>query len=234
VNDDDHTLPQPMTGAAGIATQPEGRILDPIDRYSEILFGLLMVLTFTGTLSVATAGKEDVRTMLIAAIGCNAAWGFVDGVMYVLRGLVARGRQVILGRAVREATRPEDGQRLIADELGPLAAGLGAPELEHIRRGILARPSQGVKAVGPTARDFKGALAVFLLVFASTLPVVLPFVFIADLRQAMRVSAAIAIVIMFRCGYVWGRYAGLVAWRSGLVMVLLGVAVELVVIALGG
>jgi hypothetical protein len=50
----------------------------------------------------------------------------------------------------------------------------------------------------------------------------------------MRVSAAIAIVIMFRCGYVWGRYAGLVAWRSGLVMVLLGVAVELVVIALGG
>lgn len=227
-------MAESTTRAEGNTEQREGRILDPIDRYSEILFGLLMVLTFTGTLSVTTAGKEDVRTMLIAAIGCNAAWGFVDGVMYVLRGLVARGRQAILGRAVRKATRPEDGQRLIADELGPLAAGLGVPELEHIRQWIIARPSQGAQTVRLTARDFKGALGVFLLVFASTFPVVLPFVFIADLRLAMRVSGAIAIVIMFRCGYVWGRYAGLVAWRSGLVMVLLGVAVELVIIALGG
>lgn len=40
-----------------------------------------MVLTFTGTLSAATAGREDVRIMLLAAIGCNAAWGIVDGVM---------------------------------------------------------------------------------------------------------------------------------------------------------
>jgi hypothetical protein len=71
----------------------DSRILDPIDRNSEILFGLFMVLTFTGTLSVATAGRDDVKLMLVAAIGCNIAWGFVDGVMYVLRNLVARARR---------------------------------------------------------------------------------------------------------------------------------------------
>lgn len=43
---------------------------DPIDRNAEILFGLFMALTFTGTLSVATAGRHDVRLVLIAAIGC--------------------------------------------------------------------------------------------------------------------------------------------------------------------
>jgi hypothetical protein len=32
-----------------------------------------MVLTFTGSLSVAEAGREDVRTMLIGALGCNIA-----------------------------------------------------------------------------------------------------------------------------------------------------------------
>jgi len=32
------------------------RVLDPIDRVSEVLFGLIMVLTFTGSLSVAEAG----------------------------------------------------------------------------------------------------------------------------------------------------------------------------------
>lgn len=54
---------------AGDNTQP-WRVLDPVDRISELLFGLFMVLTFTGTLSVASAGREDLRTMLVAAIGC--------------------------------------------------------------------------------------------------------------------------------------------------------------------
>ena len=51
------------------------RVLDPIDRVSEVLFGLIMVLTFTGSLSVAEAGRDDVRAMLIGALGCNLAWG---------------------------------------------------------------------------------------------------------------------------------------------------------------
>jgi hypothetical protein len=33
-----------------------------------------MVLTFTGSLSVADAGRADVRAMLIGALGCNLAW----------------------------------------------------------------------------------------------------------------------------------------------------------------
>ena len=49
------------------------RVLEPVERIAEVLFGLIMVLTFTGTLSVATAGDEDVREMLIGALGCNIA-----------------------------------------------------------------------------------------------------------------------------------------------------------------
>ena len=49
-------------------------ILDPLDRNAEILFGLFMCLTFTGTLSVATAGREDVRTMMIAPAGRASNW----------------------------------------------------------------------------------------------------------------------------------------------------------------
>ena len=52
------------------------RILDPMDRISEVLFGLIMALTFTCTLGVAAA---EVRTMLIGALGCNLAWGIIDG-----------------------------------------------------------------------------------------------------------------------------------------------------------
>jgi VIT1/CCC1 family predicted Fe2+/Mn2+ transporter len=170
----------------------------------------------------------------VAAIGCNIAWGFVDGVMYVLRNLVVRARESILAQAVRVAKRPEDAHQLLATQIGPLAAGLGVPGLERVRQWAIAQPAPLAGRAHVTANDLKGAVAVFLLVFASTFPVVLPFVFMADLQRAMRVSAAIAIVMLFLCGYRWGRYGGLSPWRSGLVMVILGVIVEAIVIALGG
>jgi hypothetical protein len=61
-----------------------GAVLDPLDRSSEVLFGLIMALTFTTTFEVATAGRADVRTMLVGALGCSLAWGIVDGVMFVV------------------------------------------------------------------------------------------------------------------------------------------------------
>ena len=190
------------------------RVLDPIDRISEVLFGLFMVLTFTGTLSVLDSGRDEVRSMLVAAIGCNIAWGFVDGVMYVLRNLVARGHKARLVQAVRGASRPKQAHRLIGGEIGALAGALGTTELERLRQWIVAQPEQNLPVVRVTGLDMRGAVAVFLLVFLSTFPVVLPFVLIADPGTAKRVSAAVAIVMLFLCGHAWGRYAGLRPWRT--------------------
>jgi VIT1/CCC1 family predicted Fe2+/Mn2+ transporter len=67
-------------------------VLDPVERQSEVVFGLIMALTFTGTISVAEAGGEDVRSALVGAIGCNIAWGIVDALMYVVTSLVTRAR----------------------------------------------------------------------------------------------------------------------------------------------
>jgi len=38
--------------------------LDPIDRISEVLFGLIMVLTFTGSIIVATDGRAEIKELL--------------------------------------------------------------------------------------------------------------------------------------------------------------------------
>ncbi|BCJ91907.1 hypothetical protein IZ6_26420 [Terrihabitans soli] len=69
----------------------KSRVLDPIDRVSEIIFGLLMALSFTGSLSVATA-HDEIRTVLAAALGCNIAWGLVDAVMYLVGTATERAR----------------------------------------------------------------------------------------------------------------------------------------------
>ncbi len=79
------------------------RSLDPVDRLSEVMFGLLMTLTFTGTMSVALAEGQQVRSILFAALGCNLAWGIVDGVMHLLTTAAERGRRQVLVARLRRA-----------------------------------------------------------------------------------------------------------------------------------
>ena len=102
-----------------IGEEKRARVLDPIERVSEVIFGLLMAMTFIGSLSVATAGREEVRTMMITALGCNLAWGLADAVMY----LVARspnGRNRALLARLRWRGGRGAGQALVAGTL-PLA-----------------------------------------------------------------------------------------------------------------
>ena len=74
----------------------------------------------------------------------------------------------------------------------------------------------------------------FLLVVLATFPVVIPFIFIAETALAMRVSNAVALVMLFAAGHAFGRYAGGVPWRSGLAMMGIGAALVVATIALGG
>jgi VIT family len=208
--------------------------LDPIDRVSEVLFGLIMVLTFTGSLSVAEAGHEDVRTMLVGALGCNLAWGVIDAVFYLMGCLAEKGRNLLTYRAVREATDPERAQRLLADALPPVLASVLEPaELETMRARLKQLPEPPVRArLG--GDDWRGALGVFLLVFLSTFPVVIPFMVMSNAVPALRVSNAIAVVLLFVAGYAFGRITGRRPVAAGIVMVVFGAVLVGLTIALGG
>jgi len=210
------------------------RILEPVERLSEILFGLIMALTITGAVSVATADKFAVRTMLFAALGCNLAWGIIDAGMYLMARLGERGRNALAARAVRETVNREDAHRIIADELPSLIAPAFQPaQLELIRERISKIPASDV---GPklTGRDWRGALGVCILVILSTFPVVIPFIVIADARLALRTSNALAVISLFLCGFLFGRHAGLPPWPTGLIMVAVGIVLVSIAIALGG
>jgi VIT1/CCC1 family predicted Fe2+/Mn2+ transporter len=87
------------------------RVLDPIERVSEVIFGVLMAMTFIGALNVAEAGEGEVRKVMVAALGCNIAWGLTDAIMYVVAMLTERSRARMLGEA------PKDAPRIHADDL---------------------------------------------------------------------------------------------------------------------
>ncbi|MCI0364393.1 MAG: VIT1/CCC1 transporter family protein [Phycisphaerales bacterium] len=215
--------------------EPKG-LLDPIERVSEILFGLIMVLTFTGSLSVAQAGEQEIRTMLIGAIGCNLAWGIVDAAMYLMTRLTERGRGMLSIRAVRHANNAKYADRIIADALPRVVASVLRPEeIESIRQRVRALPEPPGGTRPRLGRDdWFAAVAVFAWVFVSTFPVVLPFMFMHNATLALRVSNGIAIVMLFLVGWSLGRHAGQQPWRMGLAMVFIGVVLVALTIALGG
>lgn len=210
------------------------RVLDPVERMSEVLFGLIMVLTFTGSISVASAGREEVRDVLVGALGCNLAWGVIDAVMYLLMILIERGRSLSIGHAVRASRDPEHGRRLLAEALPePLDELFEGSALESAREKLVAHPELHSRPhLGK--RDWLGAFGVFLLVFLCTFPVVVPFLLFSPVHTAMRVSNGVAIAMLYAAGHILGRHAGLSPVRTGLVMVALGAALVALTIALGG
>lgn len=210
------------------------RVLEPIDRVSEVLFGLIMVLTFTGSLSVAEAGRDDVRTMLIGALGCNLAWGVIDGVLYLMGCLAEKGRGLQAFRAVRKASDPREAQRLVADALPSVIASIMEPaELERMRQRLQKLPEPPMQA-RLERDDWRGAAGVFLLVFLCTFPVVVPFIFMHNAGPALRVSNVVAILMLFSTGYAFGRLSGYRPWLVGISMVVLGMILVGMTMALGG
>ena len=215
-------------------TKSSKRFLEPYERISEVLFALIMVLTFTGSLSVAKADRAEVRTMLIGALGCNLAWGIIDGILYLMGCLSEQGRGIRALRAVRKAAAPEAAHRVIADALPPMvAATLGPAEYESVRQKLLQLPE-------PPSRprldkdEWLGAFAVFLWVFLTTFPVTIPFIFMNEVGPAMRLSNAIAVVLLFLTGWAFGRVTGYRPGLTGLAMVVLGGVLVAITIALGG
>jgi hypothetical protein len=209
------------------------RVLDPSERIAEILFGLIMVLSVTGALSVADAGKVEIRSMLIGALGCNVAWGIIDAVLYLMGRLSEVRRGVQIFRVVRGTDVPL-AQQTIRDALPPVVASVLQPaEVESLRQRLSELPEN----TGPTGlqmKDWKGALGVFLLVFLTTFPVAVPFLMTDGVGVALRVSNIIATLMLFLAGFAYGKCIDRNPWLIGLAMVALAIVLVGITMALGG
>src|SRR5712671_1334839 len=85
----------------------EKRLMSPIERISEILFGLIMALSFTCAISVAETDRVEVKQMLFGAIGCNIAWGVIDAIMFLMIEISQRGRNVAILNYVKNSRDEE-------------------------------------------------------------------------------------------------------------------------------
>ena len=209
------------------------RMLDPADRAAEILFGLIMVLTFTLSLGATGMGRADVEVVLLGALGCNLAWGLIDAVMYLMGARAERGLAAAGVRAVADAESPAAAHAIIAAHLPPaILPALGPVDLERIRLHLSTVPAASLRPrIG--RQDYLAAVGVFLLVFLCLVPVAVPFLLVDNVALALRVSNVVALVLLFVTGFAFGRHVGR-PWRTGLAMVAVGVVLVALALALGG
>ncbi|RZU40747.1 VIT family protein [Edaphobacter modestus] len=218
----------------GKLTKSGKHLLDPMERVSEVLFGLIMVLTITCSFSIAGAGRTEVRQMLIGALGCNLAWGTIDAAMYLMARFSEHGQGIVALRAVRAAPDPKRAYRIIANAMPPLLASVvSLAQFEEMRQKLIQTPELPSRP-RLSKDDWLASLGVFLLVLTATLPVVLPFIFIRETTRALRISNAIAIATLFAAGYAFGCYSGHRPVAMGMLMVIVGSALVGMTIALGG
>jgi hypothetical protein len=214
------------------------KYLDPSDRLEEVLCGLIMVLDFTLIAGLtAGSGKQGVRHLLIAALGCNVAWGIIDGALFVVGNLTARRQRRHLLSEIRNAPNESAAFSAISVHLDPLLeATTSAEDRIRICRTVLpAMLRVRLPEAGLVKDDVYGMGAIFWIDFASVFPAVIPFlIFPSEPRFALRVSNALLIASLFAAGFMWGKYTGSHRYLAGFCAMLMGLALVGVAIALGG
>ncbi len=212
----------------------ESSVLNRVDRTSEILFGLIMVLTFTGAISAATDGREEVSELLWGALGCNLAWGFVDAIMYLMNVAIERGHAFSVIHRIANTDNSETAREILEEEIQPVVFSLmEKEELDRLINRLKQLPLPGRKLI-LNWKDLFSSFQIFLLVFFCIFPVALPFIFFDNVEFAMRASNAVALLLLFIAGYKLAKYAGFGKFLTALIYTGIGVFLVALTMALGG
>jgi hypothetical protein len=217
-----------------MSTETDRWPLDPIDRQSEVMFGLLMTLTFTGTMSVALGAGATVRDILLAALGCNIAWGIVDATVYLLTTATERGRGRAQAAEIRAASDAQAKALLRALLPGRAGEAMSDAQVGAVLRWMRDNPPEPDMEPLLQWPDFKAAGQVFLLVTGATFPPVLPFLLVDSVPLAMRLSNAVAVAMLVVIGWRLDQQmrAGRRVMRG--IIPVIGLVLVGVTIALGG
>ena len=216
--------------AAGVT--PWRRRLDPIERASEILMAVVIALSCTLSIRIIEGDAASTHSVLLAAIGGNLAWGLIDATMHLIARMTERARGLAILKTIRESTDTAVADQLVLEALPPMVGSALMPtDVAQLRQRL---NGQALPRTLMTGTDVAAATAIFLMVFLSTFPIVIPFLVMSNLELALRTSNAIAIAMLFGAGWSLGNFSGRSGRMMGLTMVVAGVALVGVAFLLGG
>jgi hypothetical protein len=228
-----------------ILTNVLGEYLDPIDALFTIFFSILFALLFTlsygiliyhGIISSSFANGYG-QELFVTILGAVTAWGIIDGVLYVLGGVLARSERYRLLQYVQTSDSEEEAATAIAYELDFILEPITSDEQRHaLYHDIRAYLSQAEpQTVGIQREDVLGGVATVLLSVVVVLPSLLPLLLLPDnTALAIRISNVVSFLVIFAAGYSWGLHTDTNPWKVGLLLSSVCLAMVLVAMLLGG
>lgn len=214
------------------------RFLAPGDALGEVMFGIIMTLTFTvGARYFMVQGEFDRDELIVGAVGCNIAWGIIDAVLFVIGTLFFRSQRARFYQSLRGITEDKAALSAVADQFGLEDEPLAIPPEDRAKLydSILAVARHASPAaIRITKADWTAALLVFALVTLTAIPCVIPFLVIEDESIALTVSNAVQVALLFIVGTRWGSYTAVAPWKVGLTVATLGFGMCMLAVVLGG
>ena len=218
------------------------KYLSPSDRLTEIITGIIMTTAVIGATRIGIgSGHTDFLIIFSAAMGCDIAWGLVDGVLYIFGELTDRGRHVQLLKNLKSIQDETTAIELVVKKI---EEELDSPILQHFSRDDKVRISQGVvkfstkitpENVHVSKKDVFGGITIFFLDVCAGLVLLIPFFILPNqMVIATRISMVIALILLFLIGYKWAKITNRPKVQTGLIMMFLAIAIDVIVIILGG
>jgi VIT1/CCC1 family predicted Fe2+/Mn2+ transporter len=154
----------------------------------------------------------------------------------VMGGMLERSKKSQL--IIRLRGLDDEGARVAAvqQEVEPVIAPyVEKAERAAIYSSIATRLRDGEpERIHPKREEVLGAFATAWIVFACSLPAVLPFLLLEDRFMALRTSNALLLAALFLVGYRWALATHSNPWRVGGALMLTGLIMVLIAIPLGG
>jgi VIT1/CCC1 family predicted Fe2+/Mn2+ transporter len=222
------------------------RLLDPIDRLSEAIYSILIVLTFTmayhiwvvrGLYALQGDDATYTRELFWAVLGAALAWGLIDGIMYAMLGVLDRGERHKVLAEIKQATDKDTAVAIIADELDDILEPItSASQRQELYSDILDHLREGqAQKIGLEWGDITGAIGSVLVAVLAIIPCIIPLLLFRDnYLLALRAVNLVCFIMLFWLGYSWGKYTGTRPWRTGFLLALFGLLMVIIAIPLGG
>src|SRR5262249_18278192 len=182
-------------------------------------------------------GQQGARSAFVGAIAANLSWGIINAVLYVMDSAFDRNRQIRIARAIASTSDEAAALSAIRNELDTYLVSVTRVEYgeqlyrndsSSLTHGHLPRRTEFLRD------DMMGAVAVFFLTLAATVPAILPLLIIDHPWLALRVSNGLVIGSLFFVGYHWAKYIDADPWLAGFGLTALGMVLVVVAIIIGG
>ncbi len=220
-------------------------LLDPIDWLSEAIFSILILLIYLLAFGFImrsdtpqqSISHENVNDMLVGVLSAVIAWGLIDGIMYALLSMFARGENHRLYRDVQAARTEEEAVDIIAEDLDYILEPItGDNERRALYQSIFnhLRNSEP-RNIGFKFEDFTAVLGHVMVAIVAVIPSLIPFLVLRhDYDLAIRISFLVSFSVLFVAGYRWGMYTGASPWKTGLLLMSVAAGLVLIAVLLGG